>query len=364
MRRRLLIMGAGGGPSNNLIRSLRLGDPSFHIVGCHRDRFTLRQSSADRSYLIPPADHPAFVESLNALIEKEDIGLLIPNSDADVRAIAACRAEIACRVFLPRPEVIDLCQDKYRLSAFLETRGIRVPATCPVSSVDNLEALFDKLPPHAPLWCRLRTGQGGMGAMLVKSPEQARSWIRYWEEMRGIPPTMFTLSEYLPGRDFACQALFKAGRLVLIKSYERLTYLGAGAHPAGFSTLAALSKTVFAPQVVEVCAAAVRALDADVSGVFCFDARENRSGLPCLTEINPGRFGLSTSIFDIPGRHNTASTYVRLAFDEAVDLVDEYDAVEGYYLVRDYDTVPAVIHADELFEKTEEVWEGVSLAES
>jgi glutathione synthase/RimK-type ligase-like ATP-grasp enzyme len=361
MSRRLLIMGAGGGASNNLIRSLRLGEPSIEIVGSHHNRFTLNQSQADRSYLIPSIDHPAFLESLNALVEKEDIGLLIPNADDDVRGVAAHRGEISCRVFLPRPEVIDLCHDKFQLSAFLRSQGVSVPATCPVTSLEDMEELFEKLAPHAPLWCRLRTGQGGMGAMLVKTPEQARSWIRYWEDMRGISSTTFTLSEYLPGRDFACQALFKAGRLVLIKSYERLTYLGAGAHPAGFSSLAALSKTVFVPDVVEVCVAGVQAIDGDVSGVFCFDVKQNASGVPCLTEINAGRFGLSTSIFDIPGRHNTAITYVRLAFDETVDIADEYDVAEDYYMVRDYDTVPAVVHADELFDGINEVWAGASL---
>jgi len=362
MRRRLLIMGAGGGSTNNLIRSLRLGDPSLEIVGCHSNRFTLVQSQADRSYLIPSVDHPAFLESLNALVEKEDIGLLIPNSDDDVRGVGARRSEIRCRVFLPRSEVVDLCRDKLELAAVLERRVVSVPATCGVTSLEGIEEVFGSLAPRSPLWCRLRTGQGGMGAMLVKNPEQARSWIRYWEDMRGISATMFTLSEYLPGRDFACQALLKAGRLVLIKSYERLTYLGAGAHPAGFSSLAALSKTVFAPEVVEVCAAAVQAIGGDVSGVFCFDVRQNATGVPCLTEINAGRFGLSTSIFDIPGRHNTATTYVRLAFDETVDIADEYDVAEGYYMVRDYDTVPAVMHADELFDGINEVWAGASLA--
>jgi len=355
-------MGAGGGATNNLIRSLRLGDPSLELVGCHSNRFTLVQSQADRSYLVPSVDHPAFVESLNALVEKEDIGLLVPNSDDDVRGVGARRNEVRCRVFLPRCEVVDLCRDKLELSAFLESRGISVPATCAVTSLEGIEEVFDRLDPRSPLWCRLRSGQGAMGAMLVKNPEQARSWIRYWEDMRGVPATMFTLSEYLPGRDFACQALFKSGRLVLIKSYERLTYLGGGAHPAGFSSLAALSKTVFAPEVIEVCATAVQAIDADVSGVFCFDVKQNSSGAPCLTEINAGRFGLSTSIFDIPGRHNTAITYVHLAFDELVDIAEEYDVAEGYYMVRDYDTVPAVVHSDELFEGVNEVWAGASLA--
>jgi carbamoyl-phosphate synthase large subunit len=350
-------MGAGGGATNNLIRSLRRADPSLHVVGCHHNRFTLKQSQADRSYLIPPPDHSAFVKSLNHLVAREEIGLVIPNSDRDVRAVAACRTGIACRIFLPRLEMIDLCQDKYKLCAFLATRGISVPATYPVTSLEEMELLFDKLALHSRVWCRLRTGQGGMGAMLVKSPDQARSWIRYWEEMRGIPPTLFTLSEYLPGRDFACQALFKEGRLVLIKSYERLTYLGGASHPAGFSSLAALSKTVIAPGAVAVCADAVRAVDAQVSGVFCFDVKENEAGLPCLTEINAGRFGLSTSIFDIPGRHNTACTYVRLAFDEPLDIADAYDTADGYYMVRDYDTEPAVLHGDEFFDGTEEVWE-------
>jgi glutathione synthase/RimK-type ligase-like ATP-grasp enzyme len=362
MSRRLLIMGAGGGSSNNLIRSLRLGEPSLEIVGCHHNRFTLKQSQANRNYLIPSIDHPDFLESLNSLVDKEDIGLLIPNSDEDVTGVAARRDTIRCRLFLPRSEVIDLCRDKFQLTGFLASRGVSVPDTCPVSSLEDMEELFDKLAPHAPLWCRLRTGQGGMGAMLVKTAEQARTWIRYWEDMRGIAATAFSLSEYLPGRDFACQALFKAGRLVLIKSYERLSYLGAGAHPAGFSSLATLSKTVSVPEVVEVCAAAVRAIDGDASGVYCFDVKENASGAPCLTEINAGRFGLSTSIFDIPGLHNTAITYVRLALDERVDIVDAYDVAEGYYMVRDYDTVPVVMHADELFEGIDEVWAGASLA--
>lgn len=362
MRRRVLIMGAGSGSSNNVIRSLRLGDPSLEVVGSHSNRFTLLQSPADRSYLIPSVDHPEFLESLNALVEKEGIGLLIPNSDDDVRGVGSRRGEIRCRVFLPRSEVVDLCRDKLELAAFLEARGVSVPATCAVTSRESIEEIFDRLAPRSPLWCRLRSGQGGMGAMLVKSPEQARSWIRYWEDMRGISATMFTLSEHLPGRDFACQALFQAGRLVLIKSYERLTYLGAGAHPAGFSSLAALSKTVFAPEVVEVCVAAVLAIDEDVSGVFCFDVKQNSAGAPCLTEINAGRFGLSTNIFDIPGRHNTATTYVRLAFDEIVDIAEEYDVADGYYMVRDYDTVPAVVHADDLFDGINEAWAGAALA--
>ena len=45
----------------------------------------------------------------------------------------------------------------------------------------------------------------------MKDAEQAWSWISYWNEMRGIPIEEFTLSEYLPGRDFNVQGLWRDG---------------------------------------------------------------------------------------------------------------------------------------------------------
>jgi hypothetical protein len=41
---------------------------------------------------------------------------------------------------------------------------------------------------------------------------------------------------------------------------------------------------------------------------------------------------------------------VRLALGEPVEIAEPYDGVEGYYMVRDVDTLPDIFHADELFE--------------
>jgi len=185
----------------------------------------------------------------------------------------------------------------------------------------------------------------------VMRPEQARSWIAYWSEMRGVPATSFILSEYLPGRDFSCQAVWKAGTLVLVKTCERLSYFGGGGNPSGTSSISQLAKTVFAPEVVAVCTAAIRAIDPHASGTFNFDLRENSRGVPCLTEINAGRFPSGTSIFDLTGRSNLAATFVRVALDEPVRLRETYDPAEGYYTVRDLDTLTGVFRADELFDK-------------
>lgn len=355
MATRVLITGAGTGASNNLIRSLRAGDPSlFFIVGCHDDRFVLKNSSADRNYLIPAARHPRFSTGLRHVIKTEKIDLLIPNSDLDVDTISRLRDRLPCHTFLPRKPVVELCQDKYALTVSLKSRGVPVPVTYPVTDLEGIDEVFRRLAPSSPLWCRIRTGAGSMGATSVKTPAQTWNWIRYWEEMRGVPSTSFTISEYLPGRDFACQSLWKDGKLILIKTVERLSYFGGWNRASGVSSIAALAKTVFEPRVVEVCAQAIRALDANISGAFSVDLKENASGVPCITEINAGRFITMLNLFDLTGKHNMSLTYVRLALGERVDIREEYDVVEDYYFIRDVDTVPGIFHAEDLFEAIED----------
>jgi len=351
VRKCLLLTGAGTAAASNLIRSLRAGVRSLTIVGCHADRFFLGKSAADQNYLVPALGHPGYLRAMRRVIAKEKIDLLVPTTDAEVRAFTRLRGKLSCRLFLPRRAVVDLCQDKYRLNVVLREHGIPVPLTYPVTSLAGLEAVFARLPRRAPVWCRVRSGSGSMGALPVKRPEQARSWIAYWNEMRGVPAASFILSEYLPGRDFSCQGVWKDGTLILVKTAERLSYFGGGNNPSGTSSVSQLAKTVFAPRVVEVCVAAIRAIDRQASGTFNFDLRENAHGDPCLTEINAGRFPSGTNIFDLTGRFNLAATYVRVALGEAVDLHEQYDPAEGYYTVRDLDTPTGIFRADELFDK-------------
>jgi glutathione synthase/RimK-type ligase-like ATP-grasp enzyme len=350
VRRRVLITRAGSGASNNLIRSIRAGSPSSLIVGCHDDPFVLKQSSANPNYLMPSHTYPDFLEALRHVIQKERIDLLIPTTDSEVKILAEHRKRIPCRLFLPRSTTIELCQDKYALGEFLRSRGVPAPATFLVTDRTSIDDLFSRLAPQSQLWCRIRSGSGSMGAIPVKSAEQVRAWITYWEEMRGIPASSFTVSEYLPGRDFACQSLWKNGKLILIKTTERLSYFGGGSGPSGVSSIGALHKTVRDSRVMAVSANAVRVLDTTASGAFSVDLKEDGDGQPCVTEINVGRFLTGTSIFDLTGRHNMASTYIHLALDDRINIEDAYDVAEDHYMVRDLDTEPGLFHADELYD--------------
>ena len=355
MSARLLISGAGSPASNNLIRSLRAGDPSLRLAAFHSDRFVLRRADADRRYLVPLAGHPAYRGALRRILDAEPADLLIPTSDPDVLALSRLRRKIPCRLYLPGHATIEACQDKYEMSIRLRKRGIPAPLTYPVTDLGRLDTLFRRLPARPRVWCRMRTGSGSLGAIPVTRPEQARSWIRHWQAMRRVRVDAFTLSEYLPGRDFGCQSLWKDGALILIKTYERLSYLGMGGNPGQVSSVATLAKTVRDPRVVDICARALRALDPRASGVFSVDLKENADGVPCVTDVNAGRFSSATAVYDLTGKHNMAITFVRLALGEPVDLREEYDVDEDYYVLRDVDMPAMVFHADDFFDGIEEV---------
>jgi biotin carboxylase len=354
---RVLLTSAGNGPSNNVARSLRAGCDQAFVVGCNDDQFVLKNSSADRNYVVPPPAHPRWAAALRRIVEAQGIELIVPIVDTDVIALSNVRRQLGRQLFLPRASVLEACRDKYRLIALLRRHGVAAPASHPVKRLDDVGTIFRKLGAARPLWCRVRTGAGALGALPVRTPGQARGWIRYWGEMRGIAAREFMLSEYLPGRDFGCQSIWQDGELVLIKTYERLSYLGTGSQPAQVSSVAGLAKTVVAPEVVDVCAKAIRLLDRRASGVYSVDLKEDARGVPCITEINAGRFSSATNIFDLAGRHNMVATFARLARGERLRFDAAYDAVDDWYMLRDIDLPPRVFHASEFFDRIEDAWQ-------
>jgi carbamoyl-phosphate synthase large subunit len=344
---RLLILEAGTAPSNNLMRSLSAGDGSLTLVGCNVSRFTLKKSTARRNYLLPATTRD-YLSALRRIIRAERIDLVLPTSDADVLILGKLRQRIGCRTFLPSNSAIARCQDKYALTRLLRSKKIPAPLTYRVRGHRDVDGVFRRFRGHDRLWCRIRTGSGSLGAIPVRTPDQVRGWMAFWEGMRSVPPGSFTLSEYLDGRDYCVQSIWKDGSLVLAKMAERILYIDTGS-PSGRSSMPSLAKTVHDSEAIDVASRAIRALDRRASGVFFVDMKERKPGEPCVTEINAGRFATMTNIHDLTGKYNMALTFVRVALGEDVRIPNAYDFDEGRYLVRSVDTLPVIVTKDQLF---------------
>jgi carbamoyl-phosphate synthase large subunit len=72
-------------------------------------------------------------------------------------------------------------------------------------------------------------------------------------------------------------------------------------------------------------------------------AKSGARGALASPRSTPAVFHPARNIFDLTGRVNLAATFVRVApVDQPVAVRETYDPAEGYYAVRDLDTLTGV----------------------
>lgn len=333
--RRILVTGAGGAAAANFVHSLRLAPEPFHVVGTDTSEFHLELAPVDARYLLPRADDPAYLDELNAVVEREGIELVHPQPEQEVLVLARERERVRAATFLPRAEAVETCQDKAAFAARMAEAGLPAPRFARPEDEGSLrEATASILEGREQAWVRAVRGAGARASLPVSSPDQAVAWVRYWLERRELGFGDFMVSEFLPGREFAFQSVWHEGRLVTSAARERLEYVFGHLMPSGQSSSPSVARTVRREDVNDLAARAVMAVDPEATGVFCVDLKEDESGQPLVTEINAGRF-FTTSNFLAEAGANMPYTYVRLALGESLNGLPRFDAVEpGLYWVR------------------------------
>jgi biotin carboxylase len=346
--RRIVVTGAGGSAAANFVHSLRLAPEPFHVVGTDTSKFHLELAPVDTRYLLPPADNPGYLDELNAVVDAERVELVHPQPEQEVLALAREHERVKAATFLPSAETVSLCQDKAAFAERMSGAGLPTPRFLRPDSEDALrDATASILEGRERAWVRAVRGAGARASLPVSSAEQAAAWVRYWVETRGLEVADFMVSEFLPGREFAFQSVWRDGVLVTSAARERLEYVFGHLMPSGQSSSPSVARTVRRDDVNELASAAVLAADPRATGVFCVDLKEDEGGRPLITEINAGRF-FTTSNFLAEAGANMPYEYVRLACGEDVDGLPAYDAVEeGLYWVRMIDMGYKLVREDE-----------------
>lgn len=333
--KRILVTGAGGAAAANFVHSLRLAPERFYVVGTDASKYHLELSPVDARYLLPRADDPGYLDELNALVEAEGVDVVHPQPEQEVLFLSREHERVQAATFLPRVETVAICQDKATFAARVAEAGLPAPRFARAVDEDSLrQATASILETREQAWVRAVRGAGARASLPVSSPDQAAAWIRYWIEQRGLGFADFMVSEFLPGREFAFQSVWVDGELVTSAARERLEYVFGHLMPSGQSSSPSVARTVHRDDVNELASRAVTAVDAEATGVFCVDLKEDEEGRPLVTEINAGRF-FTTSNFLAEAGANMPYEYVRLALGESPDELPRFDAVEpDLYWVR------------------------------
>lgn len=332
---RVLVTGAGGSAASNFIQSLRLTGEKYYIVGCDINPYHLELSNTDKSYIVPRISESNYIEKINELIKKEKIDIIHPQPDQEVFFLSKNRDKIKARLLLPDHSTIKKCQDKIRLVDQFSKAGIPVGESYKIKTESDLRLALKKLfQKHKKVWIRATHGAGSKASLPVENFKQAKSWIEYWRDIKGVGYGNFMATEFLPGREFAFQSIWKNGQLITSQARERLEYVFGNLTVSGQSSSPSVARTVRREDVNEIATNAIINVDKKATGIFCVDLKENSNGVPCVIEINSGRFFTTSNFFSTAGI-NMPHLYILMALNRKLPNIPRYNPLpENLYWVR------------------------------
>lgn len=337
--KRILVTGAGGAPGANFIASLRMvKEEDFYIVGADINKYHLELTEGlDAKYILPAADAPEYLEKLNEIIRREKIDMVHSQPEQEVRFISSHRDEVLAKTFFPKPETLAITSDKAVFNRLLQDNNLEVPKAYHIEKEEDIQvALEDLLRFQDRVWLRATRGAGSRASLPVNTMLQATGWIDYWTKMKGMHISDFMMSEFLPGAEFAFQSIWYEGELITSMVRKREEYLFGNLFPSGQSSSPSVAITVHRDDINELATKAIKLVDPKATGIFCADIKENKDGIPCLLEINAGRFFTTSNNFSMAGL-NMPYYYVKMVLDgrDSLPVLPKYNGIpEGWYWIR------------------------------
>ena len=218
---------------------------------------------ADRSYRVPLATDPGYLDELLAICEAEQVRLAVPTIDDELPIFGGARdafrsigAAIACST----EATATLCNDKYATCVRLREAGVPAAQTYLPAQLTGSPAL--------PLFIKPRAGRGAVGAFPVRTPDELDFFLHYVE--------MPIVQEYLSGPEFTIDVLCDfQGRPLSIVPRERVV-IRAGVIDRG--------RTVNDRRLIALAEAACAAIP--FAGPINIQCRM-RGDQPVVFEINP-----------------------------------------------------------------------------
>ncbi|MFN7933209.1 MAG: ATP-grasp domain-containing protein [Bryobacteraceae bacterium] len=260
----ILRTAAGSAPSVSQIQ--RFQQKGLRVVAVDSDPLSVGCVFADASYQVPVASSPDYVDELLHICSREHIDWVLPNLDEELVLLSKNRQrfqEIGTRLMLSATNVVGICTDKLRTSAFFHDSGIPGPRTWNGSALPPLTELgsFPKI-------VKPRFGRGSTGVHVVHSTEELLFHLQ-----RSTAPVV---QDVAAGVEFTVDALADFDGTLQIVSPRRRLATDSGISSKGCCT--------WNPLIVEWVARIVRTLPIiGPANIQCF---VSAAGEIAFTEIN------------------------------------------------------------------------------
>lgn len=283
----ILFTGIGGPTPLGLARSVKTAFPTFRCVGVDGSPWSAslyHSEIFDVTYQIVNGKDPQYWDIVADVVNQEaiDFVFVVPETEVLVWSRRQESGGLPCAALIPDFRIASFCFDKLNVATSLHPLGL-TPKTISFDVSSQLENTSLALP--YPFWIRVKTGAGALGALKIESEKGLTTWLSLHDNRSD-----FIISEFLPGRNYACKLLYIDGKLCQTASAERIDYLLAAAAPSGISGMCARGRLLNRPDLVERSILALttigRELDVVLNGMFTVDFKEDIVGTPLITEIN------------------------------------------------------------------------------
>ena len=302
-----MILGAGGSPAVNFIRSLRQSPEKFFFVGTDCNKYYLCRAETDKRFLVPKAKEKDYVDILNTYIKKFDIEFCHAQNDTEVSYISKYRDKINAKTFLPDNKTVEICMDKLESYKKWSKAEIKQPETLKLNDEKNLKDALEKF---KEIWIRDTTGAGGRGSLKVRDFKIAKSWIDFKQGWGH-----YTAADCLKEDSITWQSIWKDGELIVAQGRKRLYWELSKLAPSGISGATGGGMTISDPVLDEIAQKSIFAIDKKPNGIFSVDLTYDKEGIPNPTEINIGRFFTTHEFFTKAGL-NMPYIFVKTAYNE------------------------------------------------
>jgi len=309
---RVLIVPAGSGMAVAAIRSLKRDNKKIRIISADKNRLAPGLYLSHKAYLIPPFDDELFFPTLKKICCKEKIDVILPALDTILYDFSTRKEEfekIGVKVLISSPETITITRDKWK--TYLKLKGT-IPLPLSFIKKEDVDIKF-------PLIIKPRDGSGSKDVYKILSMEELDFFYKK------IPNPI--IQEYLEGKEYTVDCLAdKEGNLLFCVARERVEV------KAGISMKGKIVKNGFLEDVAFKISRNIK-----FCGPFFFQAKEDKEGIPKLTEINPRISGsMSFTSFFGPNIHSLA---VRMIMGEKVEGALNCREKEGFYVTRYFEDI-------------------------
>ena len=195
----------GGGQGEQIVKALRLGKLRYHIVGTDITDMSSGRAMVDEFHALPRALDPGYLDAVLDLARKRGAQALFFGSEVEMQTFSRnCHLFEGAGLLAPiNPSwVLDVCMDKNKTFEFLASRGIPIPRSKTVSSLEDIQD-FDLFP------AVLKPSVGGGGSVNTFIVQNSRELTVFGTYLLSLYPEVI-LQEYIgtPDAEYTVGVLF------------------------------------------------------------------------------------------------------------------------------------------------------------